>query len=223
MSQGHCHYCDLAPLRDAERTPSIEHFHPKGGRHPEFWPLVATWTNLYLACGHCNAWKREQWSDSLLAPDADDYAFEQFFDYDPMSGLIMPSPDATDHARQAAETTLSIRISAHLEAGPLRRAGSCPTPPSPAAVGAAGTIWASVLAHARIALHQNLASAVFGWYHFDPTRMRVQTRLETVIVPRSERCRLAQRRSSTGRSMLSPTTPELCVRRAKTTAAWRVA
>ena len=107
LTQSHCAYCDGFPLRERERTPSIDHFRPKG--RPEFVRLAYSWSNLYLACGHCNGHKLEQWSEHLIAPDEPDFRFERYFYIrDLKDGLVAANPHASPEDQRRAEETIRI-------------------------------------------------------------------------------------------------------------------
>jgi uncharacterized protein (TIGR02646 family) len=97
MTQGHCAFCDVNRLEPE----SVEHFQPKSDAR--FYQLAYAWSNLFLCCGGCQLHKREQWDERLLRPDAADYRFEQYFQFDYTTGGISPSDVATpdDQARAA--------------------------------------------------------------------------------------------------------------------------
>jgi uncharacterized protein (TIGR02646 family) len=105
MNQEHCCFCDCYPLADRSKEP-VEHFRPK----MEFPHLAFTWTNLYYICDACNSTKREQWSLTveLLAPDADDYEFGHYFEFDYTNGAIRPL--LTADPDQQARADLTIRL-----------------------------------------------------------------------------------------------------------------
>ncbi len=79
MNQGHCSFCDWFPL-DVSSNEPIEHFRPKS--RDEFLDRAYDWRNLYYCCELCNSTKREQWQEELLAPDAEEYLFETYFEFD---------------------------------------------------------------------------------------------------------------------------------------------
>ena len=112
---GRCAYCDDWPL--GSREDSIDHCRPKSDER--FHHLVCLWENLYYACGNCQGFKREQWSDDplLILADEEGYAFEKFFIVDIRSGNIDPNPAATEQDQNRAEytiTTLGLRDIKHL-------------------------------------------------------------------------------------------------------------
>lgn len=105
MTADHCSYCDAHPI-DATSEETIDHFQPKG--REEFYELVYTWTNLFLACSACNNAKREQWNEALLRPDATDFRFERYFEYHHESGQLQPSTTASPTDRARAQRTIEI-------------------------------------------------------------------------------------------------------------------
>ena len=104
QTQDHCSYCDAYPQRTGDDT--IDHFCPKGA--PAFHHLAYTWTNLYIACNHCQRSKMEDFSDKLLRPDADDYAFERYFVYNYSTHEITPNPAADEADKEKALETIKI-------------------------------------------------------------------------------------------------------------------
>jgi uncharacterized protein (TIGR02646 family) len=102
MTTGRCSYCDGAPLD----TSKVDHFRPKS--RPEFYRLVCAWSNLFIACDGCNRAKRELWDDDLLRPDADDFDFERYVWFDPMSGTLAPNPGASAGDQRRARRTIEI-------------------------------------------------------------------------------------------------------------------
>ncbi len=105
MTDERCSYCDGYPI-DATGEETIDHFCPKG--RPEFYELVCTWTNLFLACSACNNAKRDQWDETLLRPDAPDFRFERYFECRPESGELHPSITASADDQARARRTIEI-------------------------------------------------------------------------------------------------------------------
>ena len=62
--------------------------------------------------------KGEKWSDLLLAPDAVDYAFSEYFMFDFTTGAISPTPGIAPDKKERAQTTID-RCGLHRE--PRRR------------------------------------------------------------------------------------------------------
>jgi len=117
MNQGHCSFCDSFPLGTSSTEP-IEHFRPKS--KPEFYHLAYDWGNLYYCCELCNSTKGEQWHDELLAPDSDDYRFEQYFEFDFTTGEIQPNSKASKADQARARVTIDM-YGLNIKARPLRR------------------------------------------------------------------------------------------------------
>ena len=105
MNEGHCAYCDGWPIDETSRE-EVDHFQPKG--RPEFYRLVCNWNNLFLSCSACNNNKLEQWDEDLLRPDADDYDFMRYFEYETATGKLKPNPAASADDRKRAEVTIRI-------------------------------------------------------------------------------------------------------------------
>ncbi len=103
MTQGHCAFCDCYPLEDRSGEP-VEHFIPKS-----MFPGEAfSWDNLYYSCELCQGTKGGQWDDALLRPDAADYLFGRYFEFDFTTGAIRPSAGAT--AGDSLRATATIRL-----------------------------------------------------------------------------------------------------------------
>ena len=102
MTAGHCSFCDGFPLETT--GDSIEHFIPKT-KEPA---LAYSWTNLFYCCPKCQASKMDKFSDKLLRPDADDYLFGYYFQYDTETGDIIPNPDRVENDIARAEKTIEL-------------------------------------------------------------------------------------------------------------------
>ncbi len=107
LTDCHCSYCDGYPV-DAHGKEEVDHFRPKGGAHPEFHPLAYEWTNLFYCCSGCNDKKKERWSEQLLRPDAQNYTFLRYFEYETDSGELKPNPLATANDQQKASESIRI-------------------------------------------------------------------------------------------------------------------
>ncbi len=79
-----------------------------GPRRPEFWRLAVNWSNLYVACGHCNDFKLEKWDPMLIAPDEADFRFGRYFSFESDTGRIEPNPAASPGDMARAEATIGI-------------------------------------------------------------------------------------------------------------------
>jgi uncharacterized protein (TIGR02646 family) len=104
QTDGHCSFCDNFPIRS--REDSIDHFKPKS--RPSYYLLAYQWENLYYCCQNCQQYKREQFNQYLLRPDAVYYSFEHYFIYSFNTNEIEPNPALTNNDRRKAETTISI-------------------------------------------------------------------------------------------------------------------
>jgi uncharacterized protein (TIGR02646 family) len=105
MTDDRCSYCDFHPI-DAASEEQIDHFCPKS--LPQFYQLVCAWTNLFLTCSACNKAKLDAWDELLLRPDADDYTFERYFEYDFQSGKLHPNGAASPGDQARAARTIEI-------------------------------------------------------------------------------------------------------------------
>lgn len=105
MNESHCSFCDSFPLEASSNEP-VEHFRPKSDAR--FYDQAYSWTNLYYSCEFCQRAKGEKWSDLLLAPDADDYAFSEYFMFDFTTGAISPTPGISPDKKERAQTTIDL-------------------------------------------------------------------------------------------------------------------
>ena len=105
MNESHCSFCDAFPLEASSNEP-VEHFKPKSD--PRFYRLAFSWTNLYYSCDFCQGIKREKWDDLLLAPDASDYDFSEYFMFDFGTGAIAPNPIASPDKQARAQMTIEL-------------------------------------------------------------------------------------------------------------------
>jgi len=98
----HCAFCDraLEPIGDSDEE--IEHFKPKS-KYPK---SAYEWKNLYPICSKCNKIKLHRFTDLLLRPDDENYAFEKWFWYNPLSGEIEPKYENLDFNR--ADKTIEL-------------------------------------------------------------------------------------------------------------------
>ncbi len=103
MTQNHCAFCDIFPLRQSGRT--IEHFRPKT-RFPKESHL---WTNLFYCCHACQE-KGEQFDENLIKPDEVGYEFSSFFvcRFDGDAIYIKPNPRRTDQEQNSANVTIEL-------------------------------------------------------------------------------------------------------------------
>jgi uncharacterized protein (TIGR02646 family) len=103
MTQNHCAFCDIFPLRQSGRT--IEHYRPKS-----IFPREShLWTNLFYCCHSCQE-KGERFNEALLKPDVQAYDFSAFFicEIDGEAIILKPNPRATNPNQNRASITIQI-------------------------------------------------------------------------------------------------------------------
>ncbi|WP_143092601.1 HNH endonuclease [Arsenicibacter rosenii] len=104
QTDDHCSYCDGYPLRKGDE--SIDHFLPKS--NSDFYHLVCSWENLYLACSHCQESKVEKVDLLVLRPDTVDYSFQKYFTYNYISHEIDINLKATSEDQERAKATRKL-------------------------------------------------------------------------------------------------------------------
>ena len=104
-----CWYCERLCQRDPDDTgkaPTVDHFRPRS-RFPE---LTYAWNNWIFSCRRCNADNKQDGWPPLGYVDpcatAPEEQPEQFFDYDPATGDIIPKPGLQPQARERALRTI---------------------------------------------------------------------------------------------------------------------
>lgn len=102
----HCSYCDGSYMLSGDANATIDHFRPKSDTR--FIRFAFDWHNLYLACRACQGFKKEQFDDLLLQPDAPDFEFERYFEYDFYRHEINPQRFALQEDQRRAEITINI-------------------------------------------------------------------------------------------------------------------
>lgn len=105
MNECHCSFCDAYPLEAITNEP-IEHFRPKSD--PRFHGDAYSWSNLYYSCDFCQRSKGEKWNDLLIAPDAIEYHFQDYFMFDFTTGAVVPNPRASAEFRERAKITIAL-------------------------------------------------------------------------------------------------------------------
>jgi len=103
VTLGHCAYCDGFPLGETSRE-TIDHFRPKGDER--FLHLAFEWDNLFPACDVCQAEKQEAFSETLLKPDEQTYAFDAYFDFNVKTGSLEPNRRASEADQERARSTI---------------------------------------------------------------------------------------------------------------------
>ncbi len=106
QTQEHCSYCDMTPISPPGRE-TIDHFHPKSGPHGRL-DLALEWTNLFYCCDHCQQMKGDQFDEALLKPDASDYFFDKYFQWDFANGELKPNEVAPPEIQHRAKQTIKI-------------------------------------------------------------------------------------------------------------------
>ena len=109
-SGGLCWYCERRCQRDSEsggRAPTVDHFRPLS-RFPE---LAYEWGNWVFSCRRCNGeYKRDGWPASGYVDPGADVASERperYFDYDALTGEIVPHGSLRGDDRRKAEGTIA--------------------------------------------------------------------------------------------------------------------
>jgi len=104
-----CWYCErqCEPASEASgKAATVDHFKPRS-RCPE---LVYEWTNWVFSCRRCNGDnKQDKWPPlGYVDPSGSDDQErpEQYFDYDVLTGEIVPHPALQGDAKRRAETTI---------------------------------------------------------------------------------------------------------------------
>jgi uncharacterized protein (TIGR02646 family) len=105
MTSDHCSFCDGYPMK-AFGGNSIEHFRPKSD--PKFYRQAYQWENLFLCCYVCQGAKLEKFDEVLLKPDEIDYAFDQYFIVDLVTGIINPNPASEESDQERAVITIEM-------------------------------------------------------------------------------------------------------------------
>ena len=108
-SSDNCWYCERRCAADAEDTgesPTVDHFRPLS-RFPE---LAYCWSNWVFSCQRCNGgYKKDKWPESgYVDPGAADESErpERYFDFDTVTGEIIPRPGLPREARCQAQQTI---------------------------------------------------------------------------------------------------------------------
>ena len=104
-----CWYCErqCEPSSEASgKAATVDHFKPRS-RCPE---LVYEWTNWVFSCRRCNDDnKQDKWPpQGYVDPSASDAQErpDRYFDYDMLTGEIIPHPALQGNAKRKAETTI---------------------------------------------------------------------------------------------------------------------
>ena len=106
-----CWYCErqcYAGGESGERAPTVDHFRPLR----KFPALAYDWSNWIFSCRRCNVGnKQDKWPQGTgyVDPCAVDVIErpERYFDYDVLTGEIIPKDGLTGQARQKALHTIN--------------------------------------------------------------------------------------------------------------------
>ena len=102
-----CWYCERQTQAVGGWAPTVDHFRPRS-RFPH---LVYVWSNWVYSCQRCNVeYKKDKWPESgYVDPCAADIAErpEQYFDYDEVSGGIVPNKGLSETAERRARGTIT--------------------------------------------------------------------------------------------------------------------
>ena len=102
-----CWYCERqCDAITGGKAPTVDHFRPLS-RFPQ---LAYTWSNWVFSCQRCNGEnKQDKWPASgyvdPCAADVSEYP-EQYFDYDGLTGEILPKKELSGTARRRALDTI---------------------------------------------------------------------------------------------------------------------
>ncbi len=100
-----CWYCERQCDGEGELDPTVDNFRPRS-RFPE---LVYAWSNWIFSCYRCNYAKLDKWPETgYVDPCAEDPSErpEQYFDYNVVTGEIIPREGLSETARRKALNTI---------------------------------------------------------------------------------------------------------------------
>ena len=104
---GLCAYCESVCRGE------VDHFQPKS----IFPRLVYDWANWLMACHDCNHAKRDKWPAAGYVNPCATSIFERpenFFDFDTMTGEIVPKGGLSSRNRRAAQTMIDdLKLNEH--------------------------------------------------------------------------------------------------------------
>ena len=107
-TNNNCWYCERACYIDSgspERAPAVDHFRPRRW----FPALVYAWPNWVYSCQRCNDSKGDGWPEHGYVDPCAAVAAERperYFDYDRLTGEIVPRGGLAGEARQRALRTI---------------------------------------------------------------------------------------------------------------------
>ena len=105
-----CWYCERrceGALEVSGLSATVDHFRPLS----QFPELAYKWSNWVFSCRRCNGeYKQDKWPAlGYVDPGAGDEREqpERYFDYDPLTGEIIPHPSLTGDYKRKAEGTIA--------------------------------------------------------------------------------------------------------------------
>lgn len=101
-TQFHCSFCDIDNITIGAAA-TIEHFKPKH----KYFKFSYQYSNLYNCCGECQK-KGKRYDPILLKPDLPNYAFEEYFEIDVLTGEINPNLTKSVANQQRANKTIEL-------------------------------------------------------------------------------------------------------------------
>ncbi len=105
-----CWYCErqcVASDESGGKAPTVDHFRPIS----KFPALAYDWSNWIFSCHRCNVDnKGDQWPEAGYVDPCAFHASgrpERYFDFDPVTGEILPRKDLSENARRMALDTIN--------------------------------------------------------------------------------------------------------------------
>ena len=104
-----CWYCERECFADSDvgdQSPTVDHFRPIS-RCPY---RVYAWTNWVFSCRRCNDEKADEWPIGGLVDPCDPSISERpehFFNYDWLTGEVLPREDISENAKRRAKDTIT--------------------------------------------------------------------------------------------------------------------
>jgi len=105
LTDYHCAYCGIYPLKQKVGGRSIDHFKPKAN-YPD---LAFEWTNLFIACPDCQKIKGSNFPNNVepLKPDSCHYHFDYWFKINWVNNHIEPNPKRNQREQEIARETIN--------------------------------------------------------------------------------------------------------------------
>jgi uncharacterized protein (TIGR02646 family) len=100
ITDNHCSFCDKRPVG----VETVDHFRPKTA-----FPLDAyVWNNLFIACYDCQVSRWEEYDPLLIKPDDEEYLFNTYFRYNPVTGALEPAGALDSNSYHRANVTIQL-------------------------------------------------------------------------------------------------------------------